>query len=77
MLFRSRRVDAEAITARLSEVWTEGLDVAGAIRVGAEVLGGPDRVIPPADLEVAELVRTNGRRCFRRVPAESVAAALA
>jgi proteasome alpha subunit len=69
--------DAEAITARLSEVWTEGLDAAGAIRVGAEVLGGPDRVIPPADLEVAELVRTNGRRCFRRVPAESVAAALA
>jgi proteasome alpha subunit len=68
--------DAEAIVARLAESWTDGLDVPGAIRIGVAALSGPDREIPPGDLEVAELVRSNGRRCFRRVPADTIAAAL-
>ncbi|MEO1059664.1 MAG: proteasome subunit alpha, partial [Actinomycetota bacterium] len=56
--------DAETIRGRLADSWREGLDRAAAITVGTDALAGPDREIPPADLEIAELARTNGRRCF-------------
>ena len=69
--------DAEAITERLTGTWAEGLDLSGAIRVGTAALAGDDRTIPAAELEVAELVRTNGRRCFRRLTPDEVGAALA
>jgi proteasome alpha subunit len=59
--------DAEAINSRLSESWTDGLDRAAAIALGRAALGGPDREIPDDDLEVADLARTNGRRCFHRL----------
>jgi proteasome alpha subunit len=59
--------DAESIRERLGETWSDGLDLAAAIRLGVEALGGTDRRIPSGDLEVAELSRTNGRRCFRRI----------
>ncbi len=68
--------DAEAIRGRLADGWSDGLDLAAAIRLGRNVLAGDDREIPPSDLEVAELSRSNGRRCFRRVEAEGLAAAL-
>jgi proteasome alpha subunit len=68
--------DAEAITARLAETWATGLDQAAAIAAGAGALGGPERTIPASDLEVAELARSNGRRCFRRINATTVAEAL-
>jgi proteasome alpha subunit len=61
--------DAEAINARLAESWTDGLDRASAIRVGIAAIGGPDRTIESDDLEVADLARTNGRRCFHRLAA--------
>ncbi|MBG7603799.1 MAG: proteasome subunit alpha [Actinobacteria bacterium] len=59
--------DAEATRSRLEETWTDGLDRSTAISVGVAALGGPDREIPSAELEVAELVRGNGRRCFHRL----------
>jgi len=59
--------DAEAITERLVANWTEGLDRAAAIAVGRAALGGPDREIADDDLEIADLSRTNGRRCFHRL----------
>jgi proteasome alpha subunit len=59
--------DAEATRSRLEETWTDGLDRSTAISVGVVALGGPDREIPSAELEVAELVRGNGRRCFHRL----------
>ena len=59
--------DAEAINARLAETWTDGLDRSSAIAVGRTALGGPDREISDDDLEVADLARTNGRRCFHRL----------
>jgi proteasome alpha subunit len=68
--------DAEAITERLSESWEDGFDLRGAIRVGTASLAGADRSIPAAELEVAELVRTNGRRCFRRLATDEVDIAL-
>jgi proteasome alpha subunit len=59
--------DAESINTRLSETWTDGLDRAAAIALGRSALGGPDREIADDDLEVADLARTNGRRCFHRL----------
>ena len=59
--------DAEAINTRLSETWADGLDRAAAIALGRSALGGPDREIADDDLEVADLARTNGRRCFHRL----------
>jgi hypothetical protein len=41
--------------------------VPAAIALGRTALGGPDREIPDGDLEVADLARTNGRRCFHRL----------
>ena len=60
--------DAESIRERLQEQWSEGMDLAATVRVGVSVLAGTDREIPSGDLEVAELSRGNGRRCFTRVP---------
>jgi proteasome alpha subunit len=68
--------DAEAIKTRLADAWTDGLDRSAAIRVGAAALAGGDREIPAEDLEVAELSRTNGRRCFHRLSTEALTAAL-
>ncbi len=59
--------DAEAITERLVASWTDGLDRAAAIGVGRAALAGPDREIADDDLEIADLSRTNGRRCFHRL----------
>ncbi len=59
--------DAEAINERLAATWSDGLDRAGAISLGRAALGGPDREISDDDLEVADLARTNGRRCFHRL----------
>jgi proteasome alpha subunit len=69
--------DADAIQARLAETWVEGLNQPQAVKLGSAALGGPDRVIPAADLEVAELARTNGRRCFHRLDSGQLDAALA
>ncbi|NQY56871.1 MAG: proteasome subunit alpha [Ilumatobacteraceae bacterium] len=65
--------DAETIRTRLADTWTDGLDRAAAIAVGTAALAGPERDIPPSDLEIAELSRNNGRRCFHRFdPASAV-----
>ena len=64
--------DAEAIKTRLADTWTEGLDRSAAIRIGAAALAGADRQIPAGDLEVAELARTNGRRCFHRLTTDAL-----
>jgi proteasome alpha subunit len=59
--------DAEAISERLEASWTEGLDRTAAITVGRAALAGTDREIADDDLEIADLSRTNGRRCFHRL----------
>ncbi len=65
--------DAEAIRIRLGESWSDGLDLRAAVRTGMDALSGGEREIPPGDLEVAELCRGNGRRCFHRVDGEALA----
>jgi proteasome alpha subunit len=68
--------EAEAIAERLDEAWQEGLDLEHAVRAAAESLGGPDRTLEVGDLEVAVLARSNGRRAFRRVEGDQLAALL-
>jgi proteasome alpha subunit len=68
--------DSEAILGRLAETSTADLDVGGAVRTGVAALAGPDRTLQPDDLEVAVLARGNGRRCFRRLGDDEVAALL-
>ena len=65
--------DADGIGERLDEAYADGLDLAGAVRVAASSLGGPDREISTAELEVAVLTRGNGRRCFQRLSDETIA----
>ena len=44
-----------------------------ALQVAAAALAGPDRTLAAADLEVAVLARTNGRRAFRRIDDDETA----
>ena len=58
--------DAEAITQRVSEGFSDGLDLAGAVAVARGALAG-NRTLDAAGLEAAVLERGAGRRCFRRL----------
>jgi proteasome alpha subunit len=69
--------DAEAISGRMSEDFSEGQTLDAAVQQATKALSGPDRSLAATDLEVAVLSRLNGRRCFRRLGDEAVAAALA
>ena len=69
--------DAEAVRERLAATWSAGLDRSAAVQVGLNALSGPDREISAAELEVAELSRSHGRRCFSRIDATELAAILA
>jgi proteasome alpha subunit len=63
--------DAESIRTRLDEQWSDGFDLATAIRTSVAVIAGDDRQISASDLEVAKLSRGDHRRCFHRLaPAE-------
>lgn len=68
--------EAEAIAGRLEEGFRSDWDLAGALRTAAGALAGPDRAPVAADLEVAVLARSNGRRAFQRLTDDEVAAAL-
>ena len=68
--------EAEAIAGRIKDSFQEGWDLSAAVRAAAAALSGPDRSPVAADLEVAVLARTNGRRAFRRLDDEEVGAAL-
>ena len=59
--------EAETIASRLEELWSEGLDLRGALAAAVGALSGPDRSLSATDLEVAVLERTAERRAFRRI----------
>ena len=69
--------DAAAIEERLRAGFEDGLDLAGAVKLGVAALAGPDREIPVAELEVAKLTRGIGRRCFVRLDDDEVSALFA
>ena len=68
--------DADAITARLNETFADDSDLPTAVRTATAALSGTDRQLTAADLEVAVLARSNGRRCFRRLTDDDVEAML-
>jgi proteasome alpha subunit len=69
--------EADAIAMRLNETYEPGLSLDAALRAAVTALAGPGRTLTPAELEVAVLVRGNGRRAFRRLTDEETGAALA
>jgi proteasome alpha subunit len=68
--------EADAITGRLEEGFSADWGLDEVILRTARALTG-DRDPVPTEFEVAVLARTNGRRAFRRIDDEQVAAALA
>jgi proteasome alpha subunit len=69
--------DAESITGRLRALDHAELSLGAALVAATSALSGPDRTLKAEDLEVAVLARSNGRRCFRRLADDEVAALLA
>ena len=70
--------EAEVITERLTQSWSEAMSLKDAFKAAVAALAGPERTIGPDDnLEVAVLARSNGRRAFRRVEGEELASLLA
>jgi proteasome alpha subunit len=68
--------EADVIATRLTEEYATDWSLEEAIRRAARALAGPDRQPVASDLEVAILARSDGRRAFRRLADEEVAAAL-
>ena len=64
--------DAETIAERFGASFTDGWDLAAALRAAVSTLAGPERTLEPDDLEVAVLARSNGRRAFRRIGADEI-----
>jgi proteasome alpha subunit len=68
--------EADAITARLEGAFEADWDLQHAIRAAAAALAGPERTPVAADLEVAILGRSNGRRAFQRLADDEVGTTL-
>jgi proteasome alpha subunit len=68
--------DAESIAERLRSTWRAGLTLPEALNVAVAALSGPDRTLSAPDLEVGLLARSNGRRAFRRLEEDEIAAEL-
>lgn len=65
----------EQLRERLSSGFSDDLDFSGAVRLAAEAIEGvEERAIEPAHWEAAVLDRTLGRRKFRRIDPEEIAA---
>jgi proteasome alpha subunit len=69
--------EADAIGARLESAWVRGAELRSALGAAVGALEGPERTLGAADLEVAVLDRSNGRRTFRRIEDDQVSALLA
>jgi proteasome alpha subunit len=59
--------EAETISERLKENFTEGMNLRNALKAATGALAGPDRTLQAAELEVAVLARSADRRAFRRI----------
>jgi proteasome alpha subunit len=68
--------DADPISERLDASWRPAMSEGDLLQAARAALTGPDRQLAAADLEVAVLARTNGRRAFRRRTDAEVAALL-
>jgi len=66
--------DAKAIQERFEERYQPGLSLPDALSAAVAGLTEPDRELHAEDLEVAVLDRGNGRRAFRRIEGDELAA---
>jgi len=69
--------DAESIRARLEIGYTENGTLAQALKIAFSALRGTDRELAVSDLEAAVLGRNGKRRCFSRLPDDTVTRLLA
>jgi proteasome alpha subunit len=69
--------EAEAIAERMGDAWDGSADLGAAVKCATTALGGPDRALPADDLEVAVLLRSDGRRAFRRIEGSELEGLLA
>ena len=69
--------DAEPIREQLAEAYVDGWDLVAATRAIVASLAGPERTLGPDELEAAVLADGNGRRTFRRIEPDELAALLA
>ncbi len=60
--------DAESIRQRVVAGFSDGLSASAALELARTALAGEERTLENADLEVAMLDRTKGRRTFVRIP---------
>jgi proteasome alpha subunit len=58
---------AETVSEALKAQYTDGLELAAAIQLGAKVLGTDEGSLGVEQLEVALLDRNRPRRAFRRI----------
>jgi proteasome alpha subunit len=68
--------DADTIADRLRDRFSDGMGRDGAIQAAVAALAGTERALTATELEVALLGRSNGRRAFRRVDPDALAAVL-
>jgi proteasome alpha subunit len=68
--------EAEAIAGRLEQGFQAGWALDAALERATFALAGEGRELSAAELEVAVLARSNGRRAFRRVDDAEAAALL-
>jgi proteasome alpha subunit len=66
--------EAESITERIEASWHDGLALREGLAAAIAALAGPERQLGADDLEVAVLSRSNGRRAFRRIDGDELAA---
>jgi proteasome alpha subunit len=59
--------EAEPIRQAFSAAYEDGWELKDALKAAVSALSGHERVLAPADLEVAVLSKGNGRRAFRRL----------
>ena len=69
--------DAEAISDRVEQGFTDGITLADALKAATGALAGPDRTLTAPELEVAVLERSAPRRAFRRVEGDELTELLA
>jgi proteasome alpha subunit len=72
--------DSATISTRFTEAagdrLGDGFELGDAVRAAVAALSGPDRTLGSDDLEIALLVRSESRRCFRRITDEDIGALL-
>jgi proteasome alpha subunit len=72
--------DSATISTRFTEAagdhLGDGFELGDAVRAAVTALSGPDRTLSSDELEIALLVRSESRRCFRRITDEEIGALL-